>query len=86
MFKIQGPNVKSNKIIINVLSSVEIKIVSHGEVESQDSNHPWFSPFFLFILASLPQSLAIESLPDHRTVNRDGGTTWKRIWGGQETQ
>jgi hypothetical protein len=40
LFKIQGPKVKSNKIITNGSSSVEIKVVSHGEVENQDSNHP----------------------------------------------
>jgi hypothetical protein len=40
LFKIQGPKFKSNKIIINGPSSVEIKVVSHGEVEKQDSNHP----------------------------------------------
>jgi hypothetical protein len=40
LFKIQGPKVKGNKIIINGPSSVEIKVVSHREVENQDSNHP----------------------------------------------
>jgi hypothetical protein len=40
LFKLQGPKVKSNKIIINGSSSVEIKVVSHGEVENQDSNYP----------------------------------------------
>jgi hypothetical protein len=40
LFKIQGPKIKSNKIIISGPSSVEIKVVSHGEVKSQDSNHP----------------------------------------------
>jgi hypothetical protein len=40
LFKIQGPKVKSNKIIINGPSSVEIKVVSHEEVENQGSNHP----------------------------------------------
>jgi hypothetical protein len=39
LFKIQGPKVKSNNIITNGPSSVEIKVVSYGEVESQDSNH-----------------------------------------------
>jgi hypothetical protein len=40
LFKIHGPKVKSNKIIINGPSSVEIEVVSHGEVENHDSNHP----------------------------------------------
>ena len=37
---IQDPKVKGNKIIIKGPSSVEIKVVSHGEVENQDLNHP----------------------------------------------
>jgi hypothetical protein len=40
LFKIQGPKVKSNKIIINGPSSIEIKDVSPGEVANQDSDHP----------------------------------------------
>jgi hypothetical protein len=40
LFKIQVPKVKRNKIIINGPSSVEIKVVSHGKAENQDSNHP----------------------------------------------
>jgi hypothetical protein len=40
LFKIQGPKDKSNKIITNGPSSVEIKVVSHGKVENQDLNHP----------------------------------------------
>jgi hypothetical protein len=40
LFNIQGLNVKSNKIIINGPSSIKIKVVSHGEVENEDPNHP----------------------------------------------
>jgi hypothetical protein len=40
LFKIQGPKVKGNKIIIKHPSSVKIKVLSYGEVENQDSNHP----------------------------------------------
>jgi hypothetical protein len=40
LFKIQGPKIKSNKIIINDPSNVEIKVVGHEKVEKQDSNHP----------------------------------------------
>ena len=40
LFRIQDPKIKSNTIIISGPSNVEIKAVSHGEVENQDSNHP----------------------------------------------
>lgn len=40
MKAIQDPKVKGNKIIMNGSSSIETKVVSHGEVENQDSNHP----------------------------------------------
>jgi hypothetical protein len=38
--KVQGPKIKHNKIEINGPSNVEIKVVSYGEVENQDTNHP----------------------------------------------
>jgi hypothetical protein len=61
LFKIQSPKVKSNKIIISGPTIVEIKVVSHEELENQYSTHPGFWFFSLFLLASPIPTLAIES-------------------------
>jgi hypothetical protein len=44
----QGPKVKSNRIIINGPSTVEFKGVSHWEVEKKDSQTIHASVLFLF--------------------------------------
>ena len=60
---IQGPKVKSNEIIINGPSSVQIKVVIQGEMVNQDSNLPRFCTFSVFLLVCPFQTLAIESFP-----------------------
>lgn len=65
LFKIQCPKLKSNKIIINSPSNVEIKVVSHGEVENQDSNHPRFCFLSLFLFFFFGEFLLNFSLLSH---------------------